>query len=108
MICKWFILVFLILQLTSICPMMTKKLLQQDNQAAAAATYIPFIMNLIKPSLSRKEKFKLSQNVYNAFRRKQHEQEEEKVMKENEEKALRKNEEKLSKFYKNKPYYLRF
>ena len=70
--------------------MMTKKLLQQDNQAAAAATYIPFIMNLIKSSLSRKEKFNISQNVYNAFRRKHQQQEEERVMQENEEKALRK------------------
>ena len=96
--------------------MMTKQLIQQNNQvvvaaAAAAATYIPFIMNLIKPSLSRKEKFNISQNVYNAFMRKQ---EEERILKETKEKALRQNEEKMSKFYnaqhfqKNKPYFLRF
>ena len=107
MLCKSFILFLIILQLTFICSKMIKQLLQQDNQeAAAAATYIPFIMNLIKSSLSHKEKFNISQNVYNAFRRKQQQQEEEKVMQENEEKALRKYEEKFYniKVYKNKPF----
>ncbi len=114
MLCKNLIPFFLILQLTSICTMMTKQLIQQDNQeaaAAAAATFIPFIMNLIKPSLSRKEKLNISQNVYNAFMRKK---QEERIINENKEKAFWQNEEKFPKFHstqnlhKNKPYFLRF
>ena len=93
--------------------LLTKRFVQQDDLAAtSAATYIPFIMNLIKSTLSRKEKFEMSQNVYNAFRKKLQE-EEEKVLKENEEKAIKKklNEPKsynVQHLYKNKPYYLRF
>ncbi len=73
-----------------------------NEQKEEAATYIPFIANIIKGNFTLKERLDVSRNIYNAFRKQQ--------------KSFKKhgdgeNEEK-SNFFRskvlNRPYYLRF
>ena len=79
--------------------------LKEIDEQEEAATYIPFIMNLISPrkKLTLKEKLSISQNVYNAFRK-------QKIIHDSQnEKNLNRNKVHLDKtFSMNKPYYLRF
>ena len=102
-----FFSLFLIFESTSFCTMMLngniliRNSRHQDNQeTTVAATYIPFIMSLIKPKLTPKEKLNIAQNVYNSFQKKQ---QEEKMRKEKEE-----NKNNGQHVIRNKSYLLRF
>jgi hypothetical protein len=83
--------------------LLLKAMTVSNEQIEEAATYIPFIANLIKGNFTLKEKLDVSRNIYNAYR-KQH-----KSIKIHEDSV--KDSEK-SHFFKsktlNRPYYLRF
>ena len=84
--------------------------IENSDENEAAATYIPFIMNLIKLSLTQKEKLYLSQNVYNAFL-KQQSSVKNSIPQTSENNFNRKSGNKISQahvFSKSKPYILRF
>ena len=90
----------------SICSIVGSGNMMMFEDQEAAAKYIPFIMKLIKPNLTLKEKLALSQNVYNAFLR-QRQRETVKILteKENTIYELKNNAQDV---IKAKHYYLRF
>ena len=82
--------------------LLLKTMIVSNEQKEEAATYIPFIANLIKGNFTLKERLDVSRNIYNAFRKQQ------KSIKNH---GDSENEEK-SNFFRpkvfNRPYYLRF